>query len=499
MEPSSTLSPSQTREEWLKCSASSAYFIFNYCKIYDATQGTWIPFELWPSQLDVLERLNTDPLNVILKARQLGMTWLVLCHILWKMLYRPVFTALLFSRRETEAIYLLGSQRLRGIYEHLPRWMQSRQVITNASHEWILSNGSVAYGFPTTAGDSYTASYAFVDEADLVPDLDRLMNAVKPTIDGGGSMTLLSRADKPNPNSAFKKIYRGARAGENGWKATFLPWYSRPGRTAEWYEAQRKDVYARTGSLDDLYQQYPATDEEALMPPTLDRRIPYAWLKLCCDFWAPIATPSLSLPFTRVYAEPMPNREYMLGVDPAEGNPHSDDSTIVIVDRQTLEQCAILAGKVDPDVLTNYTISLSKWYNGADIMVERNNHGHVVLTLLNNNAQMREKILKGLDGSPGWMSSSRGKAVMYDTLVEEIRGHSCTIHDEETAVQLASIEGTTLKAPEGDHDDRAMGFGLSVMGAVMKPAASFVIPYLETRVANGRRRKFGLFGSSIRG
>lgn len=486
----------RNREEWLKCSASAAYFIYTYCQIYDATEAMWVPFKLWPAQVDVLDALTNERLNVILKARQLGMTWLVLSFILWKMLYRPAFTALLFSRRETEAIYLLGQQRLRGIYNHLPRWMKSRQVLTDASHEWILSNGSVAYGFPTTAGDSYTAGFAFVDEADLVPDLDRLMNAVKPTIDGGGSMVLLSRADKLSPNSAFKKIYRGARAHENGWNAVFLPWHARPGRDEAWYEAQRRDVLSRTGALDDLYQQYPATDEEALMPPTLDRRIPYAWLQKCVEIIPPMEDPPLSLPMLRVYAKPEYLREYMIGVDPAEGNPHSDDSVICVVDLRTLEQCAVLSGKVEPEVLTGYVTSLCQWYNGAKILPERNNHGHVVITMLSDNPATRDKIIKGLDGTLGWMSSSRGKAVMYDTLVEVIRNKETIIHDEDTQAQLASIEGSSLKAPEGEPDDRAMAFALAITGAVMKPAANFVYSYTEER-SDGRRRKSSLLRSPI--
>jgi len=495
---SSTLSPTATREEWLKCSASCVYFVYTYCKIYDATSGEWVPFVLWPAQVEVLKDLQEHPLNVILKARQLGMTWLVLCFILWKMLFRPVFTALLFSRRETEAIYLLGQQRLRGIYNRLPGWMKTRQVVTDSSHEWILSNGSVAYGFPTTAGDSYTAGFAFVDEADLVPDLNRLMNAVKPTIDGGGGMVLLSRADKSVPNSEFKRIYRGARIGANGWNAIFLPWYVRPDRTEEWYDRQRRDILSRTGALDDLYQQYPATEEEALMPPTMDRRIPYAWLAKCVDIIPRIENSGVILPGLSVYREPEYTQEYVMGVDPAEGNPHSDDSVISIVNLRTLEQCAVLAGKVEPEVLTGYGISLSNWYNNSKILVERNNHGHVVIALMNDDPTIRVRLIKGIDGNTGWMSSIRGKSIMYDTLVEEIRNTSVIIHDDETRVQLAGIEGASLRAPEGDPDDRAVAFALAITGAVIKPAVSFSYRYIEQEEMYGKRRRSGLLRSPVR-
>jgi len=143
--------------------------------------------------------------------------------------------------------------------------------------------------FPTTAGDSYTATLAVVDEADLCPDLDRLMRAVKPTIDGGGRMILLSRADKTKPLSPFKRIYQGARQGQNEWTAVFLPWHARPDRDAAWYEEQQQDIFSRTGAVDDLHEQYPATDAEALAPRTLDKRLPAAWLHRCYREQRPLA------------------------------------------------------------------------------------------------------------------------------------------------------------------------------------------------------------------
>ena len=45
-----------------------------------------------------------------------------------------------------------------------------------------------------------------LDEFDLVPDQNALMRAVKPTIDGGGSMTAVSRVDKDRPKTEFKQL-----------------------------------------------------------------------------------------------------------------------------------------------------------------------------------------------------------------------------------------------------------------------------------------------------
>jgi hypothetical protein len=268
----------QYRKEIYECRRSVAYFLDTYGHLYDATLGAWVPFRLWRAQWQVLHTLVDHRLTVILKARQLGLTWLVLGLALWLILFHPAATVLLFSRRDEEAVDLLRV-RLRGLYDRLPGWLQVRSFAADNDHEWRLSNGSRVLALPTTAGDSYTASLAIVDEADLVPDLTKLLSAVKPTIDGGGRLILLSRADKSRPQSPFKKIYTAARQGQTGWVSVFLPWSARPDRDAAWYAAQHADILHRTGASDELHEQYPASDTEALAPRALDKRIAPSWLQ----------------------------------------------------------------------------------------------------------------------------------------------------------------------------------------------------------------------------
>jgi hypothetical protein len=357
--------------------------------------------------------------------------------------------------------------------------MRVRQILTDASHEWVLSNGSVAYGFPTTAGDSYTASYAFVDEADLVPDLDALMNAVKPTIDGGGGMALLSRADKTTPNSLFKQTYRAARDGKNDWKSIFLPWYAHPGRDEVWYQTQKDDILSRTGGLDDLHQQYPATDEEALAPPELDRRIPFKWILKCFHELPVITDHKYSLPFLQLYVVPQLSHQYVIGADPAEGSPESNDSVAHVVARDTLEEVCVLAGKIEPKVFAGYLHALSKTFGGAKLMVERNNHGHAVLLALEEVYNYRSYLLCGGDGHVGWQTTSKSKDLMYSSGAELLRDGKAVIHCPKTRTQLSLIEGATLKAPEGENDDYAIAFMLALTSAAANPSGSFAVSYVE--------------------
>lgn len=470
----------QIEEELLKCSASPLYFIQTYCYIYDAADGGWIPFLLWRPQRIALQKIHDNDWTIALKARQLGITWLVLCYFLWLMLFRAIASVLLFSRRDEEAVYLLGEERFKGVYKRLPTWMQCEKIIESNAHLFRLSNGSSARAFPSNAGDSYTATAVMLDEADLIPNFNTLMKSVKPTIDAGGKIVLVSRTDKSKPMSPFKQTYRDAVRGKNGWAWVFLPWFTRPERTQEWYENVKSDIQTRTGSLDDLHEQYPATADEALAPRTLDKRIPYTWVMACREDDAePITTPQAlaDIPGLRIYKDVEPNRSYALGMDPAEGNPNSDDSACTILCRETGEEIGNLAGKIEISQFASYCNRIGLYYSKATAMIERNNHGHAVILWFESFGDLEVQL--GTDEKKGWLNNSLGKSTMYGDLADAFRDGNTLIRDPDSFNQIVSLEGSTLRAPENEFDDRSDSYALAFEGVLIgKPAmAPFTLDF----------------------
>jgi hypothetical protein len=278
----------------------------------------------------------------------------------------------------------------------------------------------------------------------------------------------LSRVDKGKPQSSFKKIYSAAKQGKNAWAGVFLPWSARPDRDAAWFEEQRRDSLSRTGALDNLHEQYPSTDAEALAPRSLDKRIPPAWLAKCYHELTPLADPPLLLPGLRAYCLPEECRKYVIGADPAEGNPTSDDSAAVLLDVDSGAEVATLAGKFEPSVFAGYIASLSGKFGDAPVLCERNNHGHTVLLALRG----RVRCLLGRDGKAGWLTNAVSKSHMFDILADIVREENCSIHDLTTFQQLASVEGSTLRAPSGQHDDYAMAFALATVARGKTPSTA---------------------------
>jgi hypothetical protein len=459
----------QIEEALHRCAEDPAYFIDQYCHIYDGETRDYIRFRLLPEQVEALATIHGNQSTIVLKARQLGLSWIGVCYAVWQMIFQPIANVLLFSKGDAEAKEL--SKRLEEVLNRLPEWMSPK--FTRTAHSIDMVNGSRARSFPTTSGESYTATLAIIDEADKLPPstasggaLATMLARVKPTIDAGGKLVLISTVDKSKPQSLFKNIYRAAKSGQNDYRPIFLPWNTRPSRSAEWYEKESRSCFNNTGSLDYVHQEYPATDTEALAPRVLDKRIAPAWLEQCYREIPKIAShDGPPIPQLDVYKVPVRGRRYALGADPAEGNPTSDDSALTVLDIETGEEVCALAGKFQPSVFATHIDAIGHWYN-ASVMVERNNHGHAVLLWLRDHSVL--PILCGHDEAEGWLSSSKGKSQLYSDCADAFREEETLLHSFATFMQLSSIEGATLRAPEGEHDDRADGYALAWAGLLVE-------------------------------
>ena len=442
----------EQRVELVKCSECVEYFIDTYCWIEDRTAREWVRFRLWPAQASTLQAIIDHQLFIVMKARQLGLTWLLVCYGLWMMLFRPGTGVLLFSRRDDEAAELLN--RVRGSHLRLPQFLQAR-VGTDNDHELEFVNlGSVAQSFPTTkhSGRSYTATLAIVDEADFIRWLHQLLTAVKPTIDAGGQLGLISTVDKEDPSSEFKRIWNQAVAGENNYAPMFLPWSARPDRDAAWYAQQKADY-----TEDDLFQEYPASPAEALASRTSSKRFLPGWLALCTGEASPLDVGGApALPGLVVWEAPRRGGEYLISADPCEGNPTSDPSPAAVFDVLTWGQVAGLYGQFEPDIFAGYLVKLSEWYNEAVICVERNNHGHAVHVAIDGVGAGDLIYQCPLDEKDGWLSNVKTKVLATDVTAQVLREGGCIIQDQATINELAQFEASTLKAPPGMTDDRAM-------------------------------------------
>jgi hypothetical protein len=106
-------SPLQTKRHKLAGAALSRYAtdpaaFIDQCIIIDDAQdhgdgvGT-MPFKLWAAQAELLQAMETEPRLLILKARQLGISWLCCAYALHQSLHKAQHLTLNFSIGQEEA------------------------------------------------------------------------------------------------------------------------------------------------------------------------------------------------------------------------------------------------------------------------------------------------------------------------------------------------------------------------------------------------------------
>lgn len=478
-----------TKKEWAKCHLSVVYFAYYFVEILASDEGGWIPFRPWPEQAKLLRMLLEYKRFISLKARQIGITTICLVYLLWAMLFRPVATVGLFSRGEDEAIELLD--RLKKMYIRLPVWMRPERIVVSNAHYLELSNGSWARALSTRKGESWTFSHILFDEFDRFDYADELMQNVKPAADSGNAQIIvISIADKDRPKTVFKNIYRAAMQGAGEWKRYFLSWSARPDRDEAWRRRVVEDAIQRhggdiAGAMDEINQQYPATEQDAMSPRMQSKRFPYVQLKEVYEEREPIPLTELlgcpAIPGLKIYRQPEEGRRYTIGADCGEGVPGGNKSTADVMDVATGEQVAHLSGLFEPKkVFPAFLFEMAVYYNNANPLIERNNHGHATLggftELISSIKLCPIQLLKDpVDGREGWLTSpsgknvTRGKVAMMDTAAQYIKDKLVVIHDEETLYQLSHIDLNKLAAPEGEEDDSALSFCLVCCSIVNQP------------------------------
>ncbi len=238
-----------------------AEFINAHVIIDDAQgeSGGTMPFHLWPAQVSLLADIEAEQRLLILKARQLGISWEICAYALWFDLYHPGKVVLAFSKGQDEANELL--RRISVMYHRLPESVKATlpTLVKENTEEMVWSNGSRVKSMPATrtAGRTFTASLAIMDEAAFMQWASELYTAMKPTIDGGGKLIILSTAN--GKTNLFYDLCSRAMSGAGRFVFRFLPWQARPDRTQAWYDATAAD--AIDASL--MKQEYPAAPEEA--------------------------------------------------------------------------------------------------------------------------------------------------------------------------------------------------------------------------------------------
>jgi hypothetical protein len=229
-----------------------------YLEVTDSKIAGIAPFRLWDGQRRALATMEHDRLAVFLKARQLGISWVVCGFALWSGLTFPNQTVLAYSQGQLEANEL--TRRVSVLYHNHARRIELPQLIRDNTSllEWDNGFRFMSLAATRKAGRSFTASIAILDEWAFMAWPRQTLAAVKPTIDAGGKLFIISSAD--GQGSAYHQFWQHAQSGINGYKAVFLPWFAHPDRGPDWRDQK---IVEASGDTASVLREYPANDIEA--------------------------------------------------------------------------------------------------------------------------------------------------------------------------------------------------------------------------------------------
>ena len=416
------LDKKQRVQEILKCGNDPSYFLNNYARISHPLHGL-ILFNTYDFQDDLLKDFNDYRFNIILKARQLGISTITAGYIVWMMLFHRDKAILVMATKFATAGNLV--KKVKNIMRNVPEWLRIASISVDNRNSFELSNGS-SIKAASTSGDA------------------------------GRSEAL----------SWFHKTCTDANAGANNFNLTTLPWDVHPDRDEEWFKKETKNMSKRQ-IAQELACNFNTSGETVIDPDCME------WLL------SNVCEPKHRTGFDRnfwIWEEFDPTCNYLMVADVARGD-GADYSTFHIIKLETLEVVGEYQGKPTLDMFANMLNQAGREFGGCMLVVENNNVGYSVLDKLleyaypnlyhsikstheyieQHQAEIRQSAV------PGFTTTMKTRPLIVAKLEEFIRNKLIKVYSSRTINEMKTFiwKNGKPQAMRGYHDDLIMALAIA--------------------------------------
>ena len=361
------LTKSEIKKEILKCGKDPVYFINNYVKIIHPMRGL-IPFSLYPFQEEVVKDFKKNRFNIILKARQLGISTTISGYIAWLILFHRGKNVLVMATKLDTAGNLVRKVKL--AMKSLPKWLTISKINIDNRNNFKLDNQSQVKAISTSsdAGRSEALSLMVIDEAAWIENMDKLWAGLKPTLSTGGDCIIASTPY--GVGNAFHKIFSDSERQINNFNSIVLPWDVHPDRDQEWYDEECRSLSDRE-IAQELNCNFNMSGQSVINSEDL------LWIKEA------IREPKYRTGFDRnlwIWESYKLGEKYFLVADVARGD-GADNSAFVIINSRNLEIVAEYYGQVPSDMFAPLINESAREYGSCLVVIE-NNKGEAVINKL---------------------------------------------------------------------------------------------------------------------
>ena len=440
---------------------------------------------------------------IILKARQLGVTWLAVALGLWYITMKPGSSVVAWSQGLDESKLLI--QRAWLMLQSLPPELRSHFKVLSPQRAEIPSEQivlqfadgrmSTFVALPDTqkAGQSRTITLGIMDELARMEYSRGIWNSVNPAVARGGRLIGISTAEgqantETGEGNFFALLWHKRKSFRLS--AVFLPWNLHPERDDEWY-----DTEAMALPHVERNRSYPLTPEDAFILSgdlyfdheslafyrTNTRRSQYrGQFHITTIGKAEFRKGGDGV--IEVWVPPRPGGKYALSADTASGR-SKDYSGGHVIDLTSGDVVAEIRGKMDYPTFSAQLKCLGRWYAdsggmAAKIIPERTGVGEALIAMLRSDADglkpygniyqhvRKSDLAQPMSATYGFPMQAGTRTLVLENLRAWLHRRKIPFLSAQTVEELSTFiyreTGTSPRAMEGCNDDMVMSLALAL-------------------------------------
>ena len=402
----SNLTREQLILEYVKCQKDTPYALRTYLQTYDNTVSKYVPLELFPDQVSLLEDYEKYNENIALKYRQAGVSAVTAAWSSKKLVFakkeRPEKILIIANKLDT-AVEM--ANKIRGFVGQWPKWTGiDFSPEKNSQRHYKLNNNCEVKAVATSADAlrGYTPTILIFDEAAYIEADSDFWAACMASLSTGGKVIVISTPNGFDP--IYYEIYDQALRSMNDFRISEMFWYRDPRYTKDLYLIKVDDLIHYFLNKED-YKEVDIVDWSVIpfnnrnyielrklmddgYKPTSDwfekmaKKLKFDKRKISqeleCNFLGSgdnvfeskmmmalkenlIREPQAKMISNQlwIWKEPIQGHRYVMGVDVSRGD-SEDFSTIQIIDFDEREQVLEFEGKLPPDTMAEIAY---KWGN----------------------------------------------------------------------------------------------------------------------------------------
>ena len=512
-----SLSKEAVLMEYAKCMKSTPYALKTYLQTYDNTVQKYVPLELFPDQISLVEDYENYNENIALKYRQAGVSTVTAAWSSKKLVFAKKNSPekiLVIANKLDTAVEV--ANKIRGFTEQWPSWVGvGFSAEKNSQRHFKLTNGCEVKAVATSkdALRGYTPTILIFDEAAYIDADDDFWAACMASLSTGGKVIVVST---PNGYDAiYYEIYDQALKGMNEFKVSEMVWWKDPRYAKDLSLINVKDIIHyylnrneyqnveiieynnKEKNFDEIrqliaqgYKPSSSWYESMVKKLKYDKRKVNQELECAflgsgdnvfnSDLLEDLRVNMVKEPSTKmmggglwIWKEPEMGKKYIMGVDVSRGD-SEDFSTFQIVDFDSREQVAEYVGKLPPDTLAEICYKWGNMYN-AFIVIDITGGMGVTTSLRLRELGYRNMYVDGVDISNKWKYDPKAtekipginfnaKRVQIIATFEEYLRHGFRVNSSRLLNEMNTFIYVNGRPDhqKGQHDDLIMSVAMAL-------------------------------------